>query len=502
MTRGLLSSMAAVLASAGMALAQAPAPMPPGPATGAPAAAAPSGVVAAAPTATTPYGANGAGLPAYPDTITAGGPGQLMTTCGGCGGACGVGGCGFEGCPAGDCNHPCYRWWFNGEYLLWRFSSGLVPALAYNQPLGTVTIPQQITDGTPAGTFIINQEIPVLLQSNVAAPSINLKDLPGFRVGGGFWCDPEQCLGFDFNFWWLTKKSFNFNNVPIASPSGTPNAVLIPTGFSNQYGVPGGTGEAQIITVPINLLVNINAQTVGTYSTQLWGMEYNARTRKCYFGCTTFDCLAGFRYMNVEEELSSVENLTLNGVRVATVPDMTAPINTPVSFAGTIVDSIRTDNDFYGAQVGVTTDICLGCGVFLTGAGKVALGDMHERIRLVGFTQAATVGGGSVTLPGGTLVGPADNGTTRTFDRICCIPEVSFNLGYQPCHWLRGYVGYNCMYISTLARPGNLTTFTNTSANVTIGQTTQSSNVVAPTFVINDVDAFLQGINFGLEVRW
>lgn len=504
MTRGLLSSMAALLTGTGLALAQAPAPMPPGPSTGAPTASQPSAPVADVGTVqpASPYGTSGAALPPFPNTVTPGGPAQVMTCAGGGCGTCGNGGCGWEGCPTGDCCQPCYHVWVNGEYLLWRFSNPYVPSFIYNQPLGTITLATQVVTATdPPVTTIINQEIPVLIASNVAAPNVNLKDLPGFRIGGGFWCDSEQCLGFDFNYWWLWRKSYQFANIPIASPTGLSNAVLIPTSFTDQFAVPGGTGEAQIIEVPINLLVNINAQTYGSYSTQIWGMEYNVRTRKCYFGCSTFDCLAGFRFMNVNEALDVTESLSLFGFREATVPGGGAPQQIPTQFVGSILDSIKTDNRFFGAQVGVTGDVCLGCGIFVSGWGKVALGDMREKISLAGgtFAQNDT---GTVALPGGTLVGPGDAGTVRRFDRICCIPEVAVNFGYQPCCWLRTYVGYTCMYISSLARPGNLSNFTSTSATVTIGETTQSSNVLAPTFQMQDTSAFLQGINFGVELRW
>ena len=144
----------------------------------------------------------------------------------------------------------------------------------------------------------------------------------------------------------------------------------------------------------------------------------------------------------------------------------------------------------------------MGHGLFLAGWAKLAVGDMHEDIDLHGFTTALNSAGAPVTSAGGNLVGPADNNTHRTFDRIAAIPEMVMNIGYQPSAWCRFYAGYTFLYVSTVARPGDQTVFVPTTANVTIGQTTQTGNILAPTFRVQDTSFWAQGLNLGIEFRY
>ena len=65
----------------------------------------------------------------------------------------------------------------------------------------------------------------------------------------------------------------------------------------------------------------------------------------------------------------------------------------------------------------------IGNGLFLAGWTKLAVGDLHENIDLHGFTNGGNGMGGTVANAGGNLVGPADNNTHRTFDRIAAVPE-------------------------------------------------------------------------------
>ena len=239
------------------------------------------------------------GLGPAPFGLSAGGPGELMT--------CPGGGCG------GDCgnvfNQPAYKgtqaFWINGEYLLWRTKTADIPNLNFNQPLGVVTI-QQVTavNGSPPITF--SQTLPVLMQASATNPGLSWKDQPGIRFFGGFWFDKDQTLGLDAGFFELWRRTEQYANVPNPSPTGAPFQLLIPTGFTDQIAAAGGaTGNAVSLTIPINLLSSVNANSISNFSSELWGTEINLRSRKCYFGCTTIDCLAGVRYLNLGESINT-----------------------------------------------------------------------------------------------------------------------------------------------------------------------------------------------------
>jgi len=186
------------------------------------------------------------------------------------------------------------------------------------------------------------------------------------------------------------------------------------------------------------------------------------------------------------------------------------------SFQGTITDLIDTHNRFYGAQFGMSYDWKVAGKVFVNGFAKVALGDMRETFSLRGFTQQLIPDGARpnnpsvATFPGGQFVGALDNNTERHFDRICVIPEVNFNVGYELTQNIRAHVGYNWLYISALARPVEQLTVAQSSTAVSIGQNTgsvlggspQNISVFSPSFKVHNDQAWIYGINMGIDIRY
>src|SRR5262249_23740520 len=61
--------------------------------------------------------------------------------------------------------------------------------------------------------------------------------------------------------------------------------------------------------------------------------------------------------------------------------------------------------------------------------------------------NAGTIGAG------GLLTGPGNIGSSTT-GRFSVVPEVGMNLGYYVTDWMRLSVGYNFLYWSGVARPG------------------------------------------------
>lgn len=490
MRRGFVCTAAAWLAGSGLALAQVPAPSE-GPAP-------PSTPVMGG--GATPYSPLTPSSPVpVPFGLSAGGPGELMTCPGSaCGGDCGNV---FNQMPYTGTK----RFWINGDYLLWRTKTADLPSLTFNQPLGTVTV-QQITQVAGGGSNgvtnqVINQQLPVLLAATSSTPGLSWQDQPGLRFMGGFWFDDDQKLGIDAGFLMLWRRTEQFANAPNPSPTGAPYQLLIPTGFVDTF-LAAGISSASA-TVPVNLLASVGANSIGNFSSELWGTEFNLRSRKCWFGCTTIDFIAGVRYLNLDESINNSEVLQLTGITTASNPSGTSPTTSPVSFNGSIHDSISCQNNFYGGQVGAYYDWMIGHGLFLAGWTKLAIGDNHEDIALHGFTSAINAAGAVQNFPGGNLVGPADNNTLRTFDRISAVPELAMNLGYQPYAWLRFYGGYTFLMMSSVARPGDQTTFVPTTANVTIGGTTASTGAInAPTFQVHNTSFWAQGVNFGIEIRY
>jgi hypothetical protein len=82
-------------------------------------------------------------------------------------------------------------------------------------------------------------------------------------------------------------------------------------------------------------------------------------------------------------------------------------------------------------------------------------------------------------------------------DRFSVLPEAGVNVGYQFTERLRGFVGYDFMYLSRVARPGDQITPINSS------QIPPNPPGPGPVRVnIKDSDFWAQGVNFGLEFRY
>jgi len=210
--------------------------------------------------------------------------------------------------------------------------------------------------------------------------------------------------------------------------------------------------------------------------------------------------LLGFRYLHFHEELSLSDNANLF-VAPGTL-GLTSPMQ---AFHFATSDFIRARNHFYGAQVGLDLNLDFG-KFFVSGRAKGALGATHEVVDIdsSGIAQTGLTFNTllpAVTTPGGLLGGPLDVGR-HSRDRICFVPEAEFKIGYYFTSWLRGYVGYNVLYVSDVVRTGNQTGISTTSVQAMVGGTTSMVNVSQPVFRFQDTHVWAQGIDFGLEFRY
>src|SRR5205085_4276977 len=110
-------------------------------------------------------------------------------------------------------------------------------------------------------------------------------------------------------------------------------------------------------------------------------------------------------------------------------------------------------NTFHGGQLGGLVEQKWGRWSADV-RGSVALGNTHQELNIQGTQLRLRPG---MTTPdqfaGGLLaVGPNLGRFTR--DRFSVVPEVSANVGYWFTPTWRAYVGYNLLYWTNVARPG------------------------------------------------
>jgi hypothetical protein len=90
-----------------------------------------------------------------------------------------------------------------------------------------------------------------------------------------------------------------------------------------------------------------------------------------------------------------------------------------------------------------------------------------------------------------------------TRDEFTFVPELGVQVSYQVTPWLRALVGYDLLYVTDVARPGD-----QINLNVNPRQVPSSlrfgrgGGALQPVTTLRDGDFWAQGVNFGLELRY
>jgi hypothetical protein len=183
-----------------------------------------------------------------------------------------------------------------------------------------------------------------------------------------------------------------------------------------------------------------------TRSSFLQSADVNLLANLCCACCYRVDVLAGFRYLELDEKLQVTQGF----------------ISTDGSEDDVWDDEWHTRNQFYGGQLGARARFCRDSFFADVGAG-VALGVTHEQVDINGgltqttFSPGVDAFGNPIVnvqvsrTNGGLLSQPA----SVSRDRFAVVPEVNVDAGYEFNRYCRASVGYNFLYWSSVARPGD-----------------------------------------------
>ena len=88
-------------------------------------------------------------------------------------------------------------------------------------------------------------------------------------------------------------------------------------------------------------------------------------------------------------------------------------------------------------------------------------------------------------------------------DEFAVIPELTFNVGVNLTKSMTMYVGYNFMWISHVARPGNQINPVIDCSTVPFSPTTANWGMSpGPRNLFQQDEFWLQGVNFGLNIQY
>ncbi len=359
---------------------------------------------------------------------------------------------------------PSERVWVDGEYLLWWVKQGPLPV-----PL--------VTTGSAAAASpgALGQPGTMILFGN---SNLDYGTFSGGRLTVGTWLDHDATIGLEGQGFLLEQRS---TGASFASP-GQP-ALAVP--FFNAV-----TGQEDIGAVATP---GVKAGGVSvSSSTRLWGAESNVVVNLVREGGWTVDFLGGFRYLDLREDLSLAAATSVQ-------PQVSGSVGDPVLLPPVplhVNDDFATRNQFYGGQLGTRLEYRYG-NVFLRLAGKVALGYTHQVVDVNGHSamDLSSFGGPALTVPFGFFARPTNVGR-YTRNEFGVVPEGELRIGYQLTPRLSAFAGYDFLYWSSVARPGQ-------QVNRVLNQSPDTPGTPAqPAPLFRTTDFWAQGVNFGLELRF
>jgi Putative beta barrel porin-7 (BBP7) len=374
---------------------------------------------------------------------------------------------------AGACCQPGSRLWASSEYLLWWIKEAPLPAsLVTTGPVSGN--PGALNAG---GVPLFGSQMP-------------FNDLSGVRLTIGGWLDSSGTIGLEGSGFIVPKQTRTF--AASSDPTGNPVIAFryqdppvngVPPEDAFQAAIPGMfAGGVKVIS-----------------SSLLGGAEANGVANLGSYGSLRLQALAGFRYLDLEEDLTL--DFTQRALPGSTVPFLGGMFPAPDTVES--LDTFRTRTQFYGGQLGIRGEYGFG-SLFVTGSAKIALGDSHEVVTILGSSTLNIPGVAPQTVSGGQFASTTNDGR-YTRDDFAVVPEVELDIGYQVSQSLRVFVGYNFLYWSRVVRPGNQVDLVVNDlfnpVNPGFGSTAMGT-APFPRAYFNTSDFWAQGVTLGVEFRF
>jgi hypothetical protein len=367
---------------------------------------------------------------------------------------------------------PMNRFFVSGEYLLWWLPGFPTPVLATTN--ANTALNGYL--GEPGTTAVIGPG-PLLASTR-----------SGLRLRAGAWLDDSGSLGVDSGFFILPQTSSSTTTSPNAYSLIT-RPVYVPNLIPGTKTPLGENGES--VAIPGILRGSVTARA----DSELWGADLNLR--KCLFsGCDSrAELFAGYRYLNLSESLTVTENISAigpGGSRI-NLPD---PVGTQVF----VQDRFVTHNQFNGGQIGALYQHWWG-RLSVDARGSLGLGDTHQVLNIDGYQVVAQPGAAPMTFRGGLLAAGPNLGRF-TEDRFSVVPELTLNIGYRITQNVRVFAGYNLLLWTNVIRPGDQIDHTVDLTFVPNALPAGFSGQYRPHPLFAQRDLVVNGVQFGVDVRW
>lgn len=347
------------------------------------------------------------------------------------------------------------RWFVRTEFLAMWAKGNRIPPLLTTSPSDTPAEDAGVL-GEPGTEILVGDE--------------RLKDKGrlGTRITLGHWLDAAHRVSVEGQ-WWILGKG---EDLPGISSEGDP--ILARPFFNTEL----GGQDAHVLAFPDALAGGLRAD----FSSEVHSAHFMGRYALREGPGGFLEVFGGYRFFSFREGVRLEETL---------VPDVQ------------LTDKFRTDNVFHGTNFG--TRLALKRHNWqIDLSTTIALGNMHQTLDVKGTTQA-----GDTTLDGGFLALPSNIGFYSR-DELAIIPDFEIRFQYFAFNSIRLMCGYKFMVVSDLLRVGDqIDTTINPSqlpAGLPLARGTAGEGMgdeSRPAIVdLNDTAAWLQGVSFGIEMRW
>jgi hypothetical protein len=324
------------------------------------------------------------------------------------------------------------RAWISPEYV--RYSQN-----------DTAPLPLLLTRTTPASIANIGS-VPGPGTSTVYGQNrLGFKDGNGVRLSAGGWFDRDEKVGLEVSGFYIPKQT----QTTTVSSNGS-DGLAAPYA---DYNPAGGNTPGTIATIPIAGLFDTYGPASGGQAsfratTEQYGGEANLLVHLAGSPAGdsvrfNADLLAGFRYLGLKEEFDD-----------AYAGEVVQSSSLTTTFGAS--DRFRTDNNFYGGNLGFHFRAAYD-KFFAEFTPKIGLGVMDESVDVGGSAFSTGSGmfqGYALGLTGnpGGLYATGNKLGARSADRFAYLPQITLKLGYEFTPWLDGFLAYDALYVSQLAR--------------------------------------------------
>ena len=350
---------------------------------------------------------------------------------------------------------------FDADVLLWWTRSSNLPVLATSSDPADLGVP-----GAPSTTAVIGGQ------------NVDFNPRIGGRVAGRYLLDGNYGIGVGGFLLENGTESFSAGGLPVlAVPTIDPFGEA-PAAF--RLAAPGaatGAAEAHL-------------------SSRLWGLDANGFVRLGNGDADGWlvDALLGYRFLQLSESLNLNTTTTIAG------PGLFAGQVAPDGSTYLGVDSFGTRNSFHGAQLGARGTYSMGRLSVQTSA-TVGLGVVHQTVNVTGSTTLLAPGLPAQTAPGNFFTQTTNIGQHST-DRFGVVPQVGINVGYQVTSFARLTVGYDFLYVSSVARPGDQIDPVVNPFLPPIQDDGARVGAARPAVPLDSTDFWAQGVTFGLQLKY